>query len=82
MSSESDIEKKQYETSVRIHRINWAGLGVTWLEGKERCVPLTDVGQEVEVEWKEDRRGRLTGVKAQSIPSPFEVEPHCRFINQ
>lgn len=54
---------------VLISRLNWAGLGVAQpvdqqgrgAAGPDHCVPLSRVGERVQVRWREDARGRLFG---------------------
>ena len=44
---------------LEIKRLNWAGLGVVEVDGRERCVPVTRQGERVEVRWHEAGWGSL-----------------------
>ena len=45
----------------RVTRLNWSGLGVVDVEGRERCVPLTRIGDEVRVRWRYGDWGQVIG---------------------
>jgi len=61
---------------VLISRLNWAGLGVAHpsdvsdgeARGPDHCVPLSRVGERVQVRWREDARGRLFGERTSAPP--------------
>ena len=46
---------------VLIDRLNWAGLGVTEDTRGARCVPLTEIGERLDVRWRRDRWRRWIG---------------------
>jgi len=64
---------------VRVARVNWAGLGVSapgeareGTEGGDRCVPLSRVGERLEVRWHLDGRGRVVGERLSAPPGGWE----------
>ena len=56
-----------------VERLNWAGLGVVKVEGRERCVPLTRIGERVEVNWREGDWGRVIGERIDRTPREREA---------
>lgn len=62
-----EVEDNRY----LVRRLNWAGLGVVDVKGKSRCVPVTQVGEQVRVRWHEGPWGRTIGER---VDDPYEAE--------
>jgi 23S rRNA (uracil1939-C5)-methyltransferase len=60
-SLEERVDEEVLIEEVLINRLNWAGLGVTEDMRGARCVPLTEIGERIEVRWRRDRWRRWIG---------------------
>ncbi len=59
---------------LEIKRLNWAGLGVVEVDGRERCVPVTRQGERVEVRWHEAGWGRYIGERLDSTGASSRLD--------